>query len=213
MRDALTEAGYAPVVTGNHLELAKIVRAEKPALVLLDLVLPGADGIELMQTVPELARQPGHIHLGLRPRRDRRAGAGSGRGRLHRQAVLADPSCWRGSARHCAAMPTPSPSCWVNSPSTTTGAWSRWPGARSSSPGPNYELLRALSLDAGRVVTYEALLDGIWSERRNVGWKVVRAFVKQLRAKLGDSAADPVWIFNVRGVGYRMPRPGEVPGA
>ena len=41
--------------------------------------------------------------------------------------------------------------------------------------------------------------------------KVVRAFVKQLRAKLGDDAADPSWIFNVRCIGYRMPRPGEPP--
>ena len=49
-----------------------------------------------------------------------------------------------------------------------------------------YDLLRALSLNAGRVTTYEALLDQIWSERREGGWKVVRAFVKQLRAKLGD---------------------------
>ena len=39
--------------------------------------------------------------------------------------------------------------------------------------------------------------------------KVVRAFVKQLRQKLGDDAANPAWIFNVRGVGYRMPRPGD----
>ena len=33
----------------------------------------------------------------------------------------------------------------------------------------------------------------------------MRAFVKQLRQKLGDDAASPAWIFNVRGVGYRMP--------
>ncbi|MYD93280.1 MAG: winged helix-turn-helix domain-containing protein [Chloroflexi bacterium] len=39
-----------------------------------------------------------------------------------------------------------------------------------------------------------------------------RAFIKQLRAKLGDPAADPARICNVRGVGYRMPRPGEAGG-
>ena len=72
-----------------------------------------------------------------------------------------------------------------------------------------YELLRMLSLEAGRVVTYRALLDQIWNRRAKGSWKVVRAFVKQLRAKLGDDAANPSWIFNVRGVGYRMPGPGE----
>ena len=59
---------------------------------------------------------------------------------------------------------------------------------------------------AGRVVTYEALLDQVWGGRRNGGAKVVRAFVKQLRGKLGDGAADPSWIFNVRDAGYRMPQ-------
>ena len=36
----------------------RVIRAEKPALVLLDLMLPGTDGVELMQTVPELADMP-----------------------------------------------------------------------------------------------------------------------------------------------------------
>ena len=33
--------------------------------------------------------------------------------------------------------------------------------------------------------------------------------VKSLRAKPGDEADNPAWIFNRRGVGYRMPEPGE----
>ena len=41
-----------------------------------------------------------------------------------------------------------------------------------------YELLRLLLLEAGRVVTHRALLDQIWSRRAKSGWKVVRAFVK-----------------------------------
>lgn len=72
-----------------------------------------------------------------------------------------------------------------------------------------YELLRSLSLDAGRVASYETLLTRVWGKRASNDWKGVRAFVEQLRAKLGDDAADPSWIFNVRGVGYRMPRPSE----
>ena len=58
VRDALSEAGYAPLVSGDHQELSRIIQAEKPSLVLLDLILPGADGIELMESVPELADLP-----------------------------------------------------------------------------------------------------------------------------------------------------------
>ena len=58
VRDALEEAGYSPMITGDHENLARIIQTEKPQLVLLDLMLSGADGIELMKTVPALADLP-----------------------------------------------------------------------------------------------------------------------------------------------------------
>ena len=57
-RDALSEAGYTPVVTGDPGELAGLVRTHRPGLVLLDLLLPGTGGIELMERVPGLADLP-----------------------------------------------------------------------------------------------------------------------------------------------------------
>ena len=48
-------------------------------------------------------------------------------------------------------------------------------------------------------------LDG----RDSADANLVRIFVRTLRRKLGDDAANPVWIFNERGVGYRMTGPGE----
>ncbi len=58
VRDALSGAGYAPLVTGAPRELQRIIRTERPPLVLLDLMLPDVDGIELMRQVPELADLP-----------------------------------------------------------------------------------------------------------------------------------------------------------
>ena len=55
VRDALGEAGYAPLVVGDHEDLMHVLVTEKPALVLLDLMLPGTDGIELMEQVPGLS--------------------------------------------------------------------------------------------------------------------------------------------------------------
>ena len=49
VRDALASAGYTPVVTGDPEEALRLVAEEKPDLVLLDLMLPGTDGIELMK--------------------------------------------------------------------------------------------------------------------------------------------------------------------
>ena len=70
-----------------------------------------------------------------------------------------------------------------------------------------YELLRVLSRNAGRVSTFDALLRQVWGGRHNGDTELVRTFVKKLRRKLGDDAASPAYIVNERGVGYRMARP------
>ena len=57
-RDALAAAGYAPVATAEPGEIPRLVETKRPALVVLDLVLPGVDGIELMRTLPALADLP-----------------------------------------------------------------------------------------------------------------------------------------------------------
>ena len=58
VRDSLTEAGYAPVVTGDTRDLSRLIATHRPDLVLLELLLSGPDGIELMEQVPELADLP-----------------------------------------------------------------------------------------------------------------------------------------------------------
>ena len=58
VRGVLAEAGYAPVTAGKPQEVPELIQRTKPALVLLDLRLPGADGIELMRRVPDLGDVP-----------------------------------------------------------------------------------------------------------------------------------------------------------
>ena len=72
-----------------------------------------------------------------------------------------------------------------------------------------YDLLRLLTLNAGRVSTYESLIRQLWNGPDSAEPDRVRTFVKQLRHKLGDDPARPAYILNVRGVGYRVPKPDE----
>ena len=73
-----------------------------------------------------------------------------------------------------------------------------------------FDLLSVLSVNAGRVVTYDSLLRRVWSNREQGDPRLVRTYVKRLRRKLGDDADNSVYIVTVRAVGYRMARPGEV---
>ena len=64
VRAAPAAGGFAPLVAGEPVDLSGFVRTHRPGLVLLDLVLPGVDGIALMEQVAELADLPdGGWHL------------------------------------------------------------------------------------------------------------------------------------------------------
>ncbi len=73
-----------------------------------------------------------------------------------------------------------------------------------------YEVLRVLSVNPGRVSTYDILLRKVWGRRGHGNPRLVCAFVKMIRQKIGDDSNQPRYIFNVRGVGYRMPRPDPI---
>ena len=203
VRDTLSVAGYAPLVTGEPERIAHLIRAERPELVLLDLMLPGEDGIELMGSVPELSDVP-VIFI-----------SGYGRDETVAKALAAGAADYlvkpfaptelmarvRGALhRHREPAPFVSGELAIDySRRRVTVA-----GAAVDLTRTEYELLRALSLDAGRVVTYDALIRRVWTGRPNTDAKLVAVFVKDLRRKLGEDAADPTWIFNERGVGYRL---------
>jgi two-component system KDP operon response regulator KdpE len=78
-------------------------------------------------------------------------------------------------------------------------------GGRSVKLTPTeYELLRYLALHAGKPVTHSTLLRRVWGEYA-VGDKYnTRYVVAQIRKKLGDDPANPRYIVNEPGVGYRL---------
>ena len=207
VRDALTGAGYIALVTGEHTELSHIIRAENPALVLLDLMLPDTDGIELMRTVPELADLP-VVFISAYGRDETVADAlaAGAADYIVKPFSPTELTARVGAALRKRAAPEP----------FSLGALAihyeehrvTVDGAEVELTTTEYELLRVLSLSAGRVVTYETLLRKVWDGYEAGNVDMVRNFVKKLRAKIGEDARNPTWIFNLRGVGYRMARPG-----
>ena len=208
VRDALRTAGYAPLVTGDPDELASLIRSEKPALVLLDLVLPGTDGIALMEQVPELADLP--VIFISAYRRDETIARAFELGAA--DYVVKPFSATELVARVRAALSRRRES----EPFALGELRIRYDGRKVTVAGrpvaltaTEYELLRVLSLNAGRVVTQRALLRQVWGLAGGTKSEAARTCVKRLRQKLGDDAANPTYIFNERGVGYRMAKPGE----
>ena len=123
VRDALSAAGYSPLVTGDPHVVPHLIKTKKPQLVLLDLMLPGTDGIELMESLPELADLPVIFISGYG--RDEtvakalRKGAADYIVKPFSQTELTQ----RESRRSCVDLPSrPNPSGWGTWRSTTRGA-------------------------------------------------------------------------------------------
>ena len=207
VRDALTQAGYAALVTPEPGELPALIRSEKPKLVLLDLMLPGTGGIELMAEVPELSDLPViFISAYGRDETIARAFKAGAADYIVKPFSATELTARVGAALRARAGAEP----FVLGALTIDYERRRVTvdGRAVALTATEYEILRILSVNAGQVVTSESLLRQVWN-RDFIDPERVRAFVKQLRAKLGDAAARPVYIFNERGVGYRMARPGE----
>ena len=70
-----------------------------------------------------------------------------------------------------------------------------------------YKLLFELSINAGRVLTHDQLLQRVWGAEYSGEGHLVRVFIGNLRRKLGDDAKNPRYLFTEPRVGYRMAKP------
>ena len=208
MRDTLSDAGYAPLVTADPDGLPGIIRAEKPRLVLLDLMLPGTDGIELMKGVSELADLP-VIFISAYGRDETIARA------LESGAadyIVKPFSPTELLARVRAALRSRAkPETFVLGDLAVDYGrrWVSVAGHEVSLTATEFDFLEILSVNGGRVVTTETLLRHVWGRRGSDNTDRLRTVVKKLRSKLGDDATNPAYIVNERGVGYRMAIPGR----
>ncbi len=209
VRDALSSAGYEAHVTGDSRDLSGLINSGKPHLVLLDLMLPGTDGIELMETVPELADLPVIFISGYGKDETIAKALQQGAADYIVKPFSRTELTARVQAvlRRVAGPPEP---FRLGELAIDYEARRVTVAGRSLElTATEFDLLSVLSVNAGRVVTYETLLRKVWN-RQEGDPQVVRTYVKRLRRKLGDDAEGAAYIFTVRRVGYRMARPGEV---
>ena len=207
-RDALAAAGYEPVATAEPGEVPRLIEKTRPALAVLDLVLPGADGIELMRTLPGLADLPvifvSAYGEGDTVARALEAGAADYIVKPFSPAELA--------ARVALALRRHSPPAPFRVGDLALDRTKRrvtLAGRPLRLTATEYRLLEALSLDAGGVSTYETLIGRLWGEKQGGNVEALRSAVTKLRRKLGDYAKKPRYVIGVRGLGYRMPEPDE----
>ncbi len=209
--DALAKADYAPLVTGDPREALRLMEEKHPDLVLLDLMLPGTDGIELMAEMLKIADVP-VIFLSVY-RQDEIIARALDTGAVDYVVKPFSPTELiarvRAALRRRATPELVEP--YVLGPLVVDHA--RHSVTVAGRPIPltaiEYRLLFELSARAGQILTYEHLLNRIWNMNKTGDLRPMRTVVRNLRQKLGDEAKQPVYLFNEPRVGYRMAKPDK----
>ena len=206
LRVALEAEGHLVSEAASARDAIILAAREAPAAMVLDLGLPDADGISVLRAVREWSQMPVLI---LSVRSDEAgkiaaldAGAqdyvtkpfSTGELLARLRVLLRDRTGEAGTAR------------LTLGPLVVDAA-----DHRASLDGQDlkltrreFDLLWLLASHAGRLVTQQMILRAIWGPAHTEDSQYLRVYIRQLRAKLGDDAADPRWIFTEPGVGYRL---------
>jgi len=212
VRDALTEGGYQVIATTHPEEALELMERERPHLALLDLVLPGTGGLELMQQIRRIADVPVLFLSGYGQdqviARAFEMGADDYIVKPFSPTELAARVQAALRRREGPARTTPTEP-YVRGELTIDYAQRlvSVAGRPVRLTAIEYDLLRELSIHAGRVLTHQHLLQRVWGQTKPGTPRVIRTHLMRLRRKLGEDGDNPRYIFAEPRVGYRMERP------
>ena len=209
LRKVLSDADYNPIVTADPEEVIPLVEEHHPRLVLLDMMLPGVDGIELMRDVMAVAEVQ-VIFLSAYGRDQVVARALEGGAADY---IVKPFSPTELVARVKAALrrlaepfrPEPSEAYALGDLAIDyTQRLVTVAGRPVQLTATEYRLLFELSVNAGRVLTHDRLLRRVWGAKRPDNLGALRTHLRRLRSKLGEDASSPTYFFAEPRVGYRM---------
>ena len=206
----LERAGFEALQAADGPEALRQADLHRPDLVVLDLMLPGLDGIEVMR---QLHERPGKrvavILLTARGEEsDRLVGLRHGAD----DYVVKPFSPAELVARVEAVMRRISPPVEEAAPPIEHGALRVEPATRrvflDGEELPltqrEFDLLAYLAARPGRVFSRDQLMEAVWEYPFFTDTSTVTVHIRRLRAKLGDDSAEPRFIETVWGVGYRF---------
>ena len=196
--------GFEVVVAFDGQEALKILDDVKPDLVVLDLGLPGMDGLDVARELRRTSTTPIVMLTARGEESDRIVGL-----ELGADDYLVKPFSPRELVARVRAL--------LRRPRNTSQALSplgleldaprhevRVDGAPIDLTATEFGILAVLARDPGVVVSRTALLDSVWGPQFMGDDHLVDVHVANLRRKLGDDAERPRFVETVRGVGYRL---------
>lgn len=206
----LRREGYTVHPAYDGEQALEVIAEVVPDVIVLDLMLPGLDGLEVARRVREDA-DPYIVMLTARTEEvDRIVGL-----RVGADDYVTKPFSPNELVARIQAMlrrPRRSPVAQDEPGVRRFGSLSIDPGAREVHVDGEpvgltrleFDLLDTLSAQPRMVFSKEQLLDVVWGSSAYRDVHVVAVHIANLRRKLGDTTDEPRFVRTVRGVGYRM---------
>jgi DNA-binding response OmpR family regulator len=212
----LEQAGYTVSAAANAEDALSMARRDPPDLVLLDIGLPGMDGLDALRHLKNTLNLPVIFLTARRRELDEVLGLELGADDYitkpfdtdvllaHIKAVL------RRAERSAPDLTTRHPSAIVIDDLTIDPlAHSVTLGGKDISLSPReFDLLYTMALEPGRVFSLDELLGRVWGAEFVGQPQVVYVHIRWLREKLEKDPDTPRRLITVRGVGYKLQGPG-----
>jgi two-component system KDP operon response regulator KdpE len=206
LRTSLGAQGYRILEAGTGQGALDLLAQEAPEVLLLDLGLPDLDGLEVIRQVRASGANVAVIVLSSR---------GDERGKVEALDLGADDYVTkpfgmaelvarvRTALRH--RIQTQGAEAVYQSGDLTVDLTRRLVSVRGvevSLSNKEWDILRLLTVHAGKVLTHRVIMQEVWGPRVDVQY--LRIYVRQLRQKLEKDPARPHHILTETGVGYRL---------
>ena len=200
----LRAEGFEPFFCEDGLQALDAFHSAKPDLVLLDLMLPGLNGIEVCSRIREESGVPIIMLTAKSDTADVVKGLESGADDYVVKPFNPKELVARVRTR---LRPTPQTSTGTlqigDLTLDVTGHEVKRSDAKINLTPLEFELLLALALKPQQVFTREMLLEQVWGYHYKADTRLVNVHVQRLRAKVEEDPDNPQIVMTVRGVGYR----------
>lgn len=207
VRARLESEGYRVVVAHEGPEAIRLHDETRPDLVVLDLMLPGMDGIEVCKQIQRRSWTPVLMLTARTEEADKVAGFAVGA-----DDYLTKPFSLRELAVRVSAIlrRMERMKLSVADQPMDRGALTIDPARRRVEVDGSdvqltpleFEILLTLARDPGVVLSRDQLMDRVWGYRDYAGGRVVDSHVARIRRKLGEDGVEPRFVRTVHGVGY-----------
>jgi two-component system, OmpR family, KDP operon response regulator KdpE len=211
LKIVLRSAGYAVEAAETKAEALAALATRPPDALVLDLVLPDGQGVEVCREVRRWSRLPILVLSAVGDEREKVRALDAGADDYVTKPFGTDELLARLRAvmRRSADQGT--------SPELTIGGLTiDVADRRVARDGQDihltpieFDLVRVLAQYHGRLVTHRQLLQEVWGPEYGAETHYLRVHVAHIRAKLEVDAARPQYVITEPGVGYRLRAPGD----